>query len=127
MSNEQYKILLTFRRHGGSLSHDRVSRFDAEDVKTLIRFGYLKCNHESFIDPSFRNTYRLTGEGKSAMHDFWVSNYRWWIPVIISLIAIIISIISLVYSVAFNSATMDMTAAAIDKINGMSSISGFLI
>lgn len=93
MSREQYWFLVHLRRSGKINSSD-VS-IDRSDLSYLAKRGYVKHISNTFTGGS-DNYYQLTGAGRAAMHTYWLENYRWWIPVILSFIAIAISITSLI-------------------------------
>ena len=93
MSREQYWFLVHVRRFIKVMASD--VHLDRSDLSYLVKRGYVKHISNAFTGGS-DNYYQLTGAGRAAMHSYWLENYRWWIPVILSIIAIALSLLSLI-------------------------------
>lgn len=98
----QYRILKRLHKKG-PIQSNHILPAQKSDYGYLLKCGYIteiKQLQESVTVTGKRPVVRVTGyeitaEGRAERYDFKATFYKWWIPVVISIIALIVSIIAL--------------------------------
>lgn len=92
MNKHQYKFMKMLNKVE-LISSKSLTENENEMCKYLQLNGYIMQEMIHQVEH-----YKVTQAGKSAMFDFKIKYYRWWVPVIVSALALLISITSLIIS-----------------------------
>lgn len=84
LSKKQYKMLCEIKKRGGIFNRP-LSTEEKEICKYLSKLGCLYF----ITTPSSKKTVQLTQFGETQIYAFRSTFYKWWIPVIISMLAAI--------------------------------------
>lgn len=106
IDSKQYKLLTKLKHN--DLPADSLSPIESEDCFYLVHCGYVTpikdrvmCNTPSGSRRLLKTTcYKITPYGRAARYEFKATFYKWWIPVIISILAIVISLAALLVDIS---------------------------
>lgn len=106
IDSKQYKLLTKLKRN--DLSADSLSQIESEDCLYLVQCGYatpakdrVMCNTPGGSRRLLITTcYKITPSGRAARYEFKATFYKWWIPVVISILAIVISLAALLVDIS---------------------------
>lgn len=128
LNRMQYRYLKRFAKR--SFTHSDLPKESQSICDYLIKLGYLEItyplhyetNSNGFPVPDTENFVQITELGKAYLHAYKVENYRWLIPVIISIFSALVSVIALYKSsqpmyiqLTTNNATIASVNDVIDK------------
>ncbi len=106
LSKEQYKMLLRISRYHG-LNASSLDGHEIEICKYLLHNSFVKgrvfhqhdINGNAVTTKSLPANIEITQAGEAALYEFKSQFYKWWIPVIISIISVALSSTSIISQV----------------------------
>ena len=105
IDKSQYKMLKRIKKDG-LLRRDALTDYEKEICMYLLQNSFIKrvnerphTLEESFNSKNLPNDIELSQLGRAAMFDFRSKFYKWWIPVVISIVSVALSSTSIISQV----------------------------
>ena len=102
INRKQYKMLKRIRK-AGSLKRDDLADSEKEICNYLMQSSFIKkvgdkshSIEEAYNSRKLPEDIELSQSGEAAMFDFRSKFYKWWIPVVISIVSVLLSSASIV-------------------------------
>lgn len=102
IDRSQYKMLKRIKK-AGVLSRDVLADYEKEICIYLLQNSFIKTINEkphtieeAFNNKKLPNDIELSQLGRAAMFDFRSKFYKWWIPVVISIVSVVLSSTSII-------------------------------
>lgn len=96
ISKSQYKMLRKIQKQK-SISASSLSENELEICQHLMEMECLKCR-DFFGKRALPSEVEVSQKGEAQIYLFRSTFYKWWIPVVISILALIVSIAAPIFS-----------------------------